>query len=189
MKPEQFKYAGKNAKVFPTAIIIEPQNIEIGDESLIDDFCFVCGVRDGIKIGRFCHITTHSTVWSGGRIEFKDFSAVGPGCIVLASTDAYDGSGFIGLKVLTKYRNTLYAPITLEKHAHVGMGSIIQPGITIGEGCSIGSGSVVTKDMPPWTICWGNPCRPMKDKPKEKQLEMEKRFLEEYYGHQSPHST
>jgi len=62
----------------------------------------------------------------------------------------------------------------------LGMGTIIMPGVTIGEGVSVGAGSLVTKDLPDWTICYGSPCRPMKDKPREKQLQMEKEFLEEY---------
>jgi acetyltransferase-like isoleucine patch superfamily enzyme len=65
---------------------------------------------------------------------------------------------------------------------HIGMGCIIMPGVTIGDGCSVGAGSLVTKDLPEWTICYGSPCKPVKDKPREKQLEMEKRFLEGYYG-------
>jgi acetyltransferase-like isoleucine patch superfamily enzyme len=35
-------------------------------------------------------------------------------------------------------------------------------GVTVGEGCVIGSGSVVTRDMPAWTVCAGVPCRPIR---------------------------
>lgn len=40
--------------------------------------------------------------------------------------------------------------------------TFVAPGVTIGEGAVIGAASVVTKDMPPWTICAGNPCKPIK---------------------------
>lgn len=41
----------------------------------------------------------------------------------------------------------------------IGHGAIILPGITIGNGSIVGAGSVVTKDVPPWSIVVGNPAR------------------------------
>jgi len=178
-----FKSIGKNSTVYSLAKIIYPENITIGIESVIDDFAFLYASGKGIEIGNFCHITAHCSIFAGGKVTFKDFSAIGPGCIVLAESDDYQGDGFIGLQVFgDKYRKRVEADVIFEKHAHVGAGSIIQPGVTIGEGCSIGSGSLVTKSMPAWTICYGSPCKPMKDKPRGKQLAMEKTFLEEYYA-------
>lgn len=176
-----YRYIGKNVTVFPRAQCIFPENISIGDESLIDDGCFLYAAGRGIEIGRFCHVTAGSHLQSGGLLKMEDFSAVSPHCIVLAASDDYQGEGFIGLKVFgDKYRKMHMDDVILERHAHVGAGSIILPGVTIGEGCSIGAGSVVTKSMPPWTICYGNPCRPRKEKPKDKQLSMEAEFLAEY---------
>lgn len=181
-----FKSMGENVTIYPLAKIIHTENISIGTESTIDDFVFIDACGEGLDIGNFCRIAVHSTILCGGKVTFKDFSCLSPGCILLAESDSYDGNGFIGLRVFgDKYRDTKKAAVTLEKHVHIGMGSIIQLGVTIGEGCSIGSGSVVTKSMPEWTICYGSPCKPMKDKPRKKQLQMEKDFLEEYYRKQN----
>lgn len=57
----------------------------------------------------------------------------------------------------------IYAPVTLKKGCQIGMGSIIMPGVTIGEGAIIGAKSVVTKDIPAWTIAAGNPCKVIKE--------------------------
>lgn len=46
--------------------------------------------------------------------------------------------------------------------AFIFAGAFVSPGVTIGEGAVIGAHSVVTKDMPPWMICAGNPCKPLK---------------------------
>ena len=182
MEQMQFKRIGKNVTIYPLAKIVFPENISIGDETVIDDFAFIYAPGKGIKIGNFCHITVHCTVQSGGLLEIGDFSGIGPGSIILAASDDYQGGGFIGLKLFgDKYRNLSRKDVILGRHVHVGAGSIILPGVTIGDGCSVGAGSVVTKDLPEWTICYGSPCKPMKDKPKEKQLRMEKEFLEEYY--------
>jgi galactoside O-acetyltransferase len=177
------KHKGKNVKIFSTVKIINPENISIGDESIIADFSFIYGVGRGIEIGNFCHITEHGIIQAGGKVIMGDFSAIGPRTTILAATDDYEGNGFIGLGIFgEKYRNIQFRDVIIGRHAHIGMGCIIMPGITIGEGCSIGAGSLVTKDMPEWTICYGHPCKPMRPKSKEKQLEMEKEFLREYYG-------
>lgn len=57
----------------------------------------------------------------------------------------------------------LYRPIVLKKGCQLGMGTIIMPGVTVGEGAIVGAHSVVTKDIPAWTIAVGNPCKVIKE--------------------------
>lgn len=52
--------------------------------------------------------------------------------------------------------------IVLKKGCCIGMGAMILPGVTIGEGAIVGIGSVVTKDIPPYTIAIGNPAKVVK---------------------------
>ena len=52
-----------------------------------------------------------------------------------------------------------YAPVVIKDGAHIGIGSIIMPGVTIGEGAVIGAGSVVTKDIPPYSVAVGVPAK------------------------------
>lgn len=56
----------------------------------------------------------------------------------------------------------LKAPIHLKKGCQIGMGSIIMPGVTIGEGTIVGAGSVVTKNLPDWCIAGGCPAKVLK---------------------------
>lgn len=55
-----------------------------------------------------------------------------------------------------------YAPINIKDGAHIGIGSIIMPGVTIGEGAVIGAGSVVTRDIPPCCVAAGVPAKVIK---------------------------
>jgi len=55
-----------------------------------------------------------------------------------------------------------YAPIVIKDGAHIGIGSIIMPGVTIGKGAVIGAGSVVTKDIPDYTLALGVPAKPIR---------------------------
>ncbi|QEM10527.1 acyltransferase [Mucilaginibacter rubeus] len=56
-------------------------------------------------------------------------------------------------------------PIKISSNAWIGMNCIILKGVTIGEGAIVGAGSVVTKDVPPWTIVGGNPAKVIKEIP------------------------
>ena len=56
-------------------------------------------------------------------------------------------------------------PIHLSKGCLVGMESFVMPGVTIGEGAIIGAGSLVTKDIPAWTIATGRPAKVVKEIP------------------------
>ena len=53
----------------------------------------------------------------------------------------------------------LIAPVVLKKGCSIGMGSMIMPGVTVGEGAIVGAYSLVTKDVPAWTVVAGNPAK------------------------------
>lgn len=64
-----------------------------------------------------------------------------------------------------RYNNLTYKklPVVLKKGCVVGIGSIIMPGVTIGEGAVVGVGSLVVNDIPAWTIAVGNPAKVVKE--------------------------
>ncbi len=55
-------------------------------------------------------------------------------------------------------------PISFGEDCWIGMGAIILPGVTIGDGVIIGAGSVVPNDLPPYTVAVGNPCKVVKQR-------------------------
>ncbi len=56
-------------------------------------------------------------------------------------------------------------PIVIGENAWLGADVFVGPGVTIGELCVVGARSVVVKDLPPGTVCAGNPCRVLKARP------------------------
>ena len=59
-----------------------------------------------------------------------------------------------------RFYNLEYAkPITIKDNCWLASNVVVCGGVTIGEGCVIGAGSVVTKDIPPYSLAVGNPCR------------------------------
>lgn len=58
----------------------------------------------------------------------------------------------------------IFKPIEIGAESWVASGAFIAPGVTLGRGCVIGANAVVTRDMPAWKVCAGNPCQPIKDR-------------------------
>lgn len=67
-----------------------------------------------------------------------------------------------GHDISSRTMDLTYKPITIGANSWVAGWSIILPGVTIGEGAVVAAGSVVTKDVEPWTVVGGNPARVLK---------------------------
>jgi len=80
---------------------------------------------------------------------------VSQGCHLCAGTHDY---GRWSMPLVTK-------PISIGENAWLGADVFVGPGVSIGELCVIGARSVVVKDTPARTVCAGNPCRVLKDRP------------------------
>lgn len=171
-----FKSLGKNVKISDKASIYNHDQIEIGDNSRIDDFCVVSGK---VIIGKYCHITPMCLVAGGlPGITLSDFSTLAYGVKVFAQSDDYSGSTLTNSLVPKKYKNEIFLPVTLGRHVIVGAGTVILPGVDVAEGCSVGAMTLLNKSTQPWGIYVGNPARRLKDR-KRDLLELEKQFLSE----------
>ena len=175
LKELGFKYIGKNVKISDKASIYNYDQIEIGDNSRIDDFCVISGK---IKIGRNVHITPMCLVAGGIKgIVFEDFTTIAYGVQVFTQSDDYSGRTMTNSTIPKEYKNEFMEEIILKKYSIVGAGSIIMPGVKLAEGTSIGAMSLVLKSTNPWGIYVGNPAKRLKDR-KKNLLELEKKYLE-----------
>jgi len=162
-----FKKAGKNLKIFNTAKIIKPEVIEIGDFSEIDDFTFINGGR-GIKIGRYVHISRFVSIIGGGELFLGDYTVLADGSRILTGTDTYYGGARMSTVLPIEQRNPNISFVKIDKDAFIGTNSIVHPGVIIGQGAIIGSNSLVLKDVEPWTINVGSPCKVIGKRPQVK---------------------
>jgi len=163
----KFKKMGKEVKIFDYAKIVKPEVIEIGDFSEIDDFTFIYGGR-GIKIGRYVHISRFVSIIGGGELIMGDYSVLADGVRILTGSDHYEGGFRMSSVLPDEQRNPQISYVQIEKDAFVGTNSVVHPGVKIGEGAIIGSNSLVTKDIEPWTINIGTPCKVVGKRPKIK---------------------
>lgn len=171
-----FRKLGKEVRISDKASIYNPELIELGDYTRIDDFCVVSG---RVIFGKYNHITPMCLV-AGGEpgIEFADFCTLAYGVKIFAQSDDYSGATLTNSLIPKKYKDEKFAKVQLERHVIVGAGATIMPGTTIKEGCSIGAMALVTKSTDPWGIYVGVPAVRVKER-KRDLLALEKKFLGE----------
>jgi acetyltransferase-like isoleucine patch superfamily enzyme len=139
---------GKDVKI---ANFVNLYGCTIGDETKIGTFV---EVQKNAVIGKNCKIQSHTFICEGVTIGDGVFVGHGVTFINDKYPRATNGNG--GLQSETDWK---VVPTIVKKGASIGSGSTILCNVTIGEKAIVGSGSVVTKDVPPDTIVAGNPAR------------------------------
>lgn len=145
-------------KIHPSADV---QSLQIGENTSIWQFCVVlpharigtdCNVcamvfiENDVIIGNYVTIKPGVQIWDGITIE--DYVFIGPN--VTFTNDLVPRS-----KMYPKeFGRTL-----LKKGCSIGANSTLITGITIGEYAFVGAGSVVTKNVPSYSVWYGNPAR------------------------------
>lgn len=142
-------------KIFDGAKILGKENIEFGKYIIIDDFTFIYA-KERIKIGNYVHIASYTSISGGGEVVLGDFVAIASGCRLLTASDDFTDGGFGNPSISNQFRNSNIGKIKMEKFSIIGANSVVFPNVTIGEGASIGAGSIVTRDIKPWAIYFQN---------------------------------
>ena len=171
-----FKSLGENVLISRYARFYGIEGITIGSNVRIDDFCVLSGE---IRIGNYVHIAAFCCLFAGKTgIVLEDFTGVSSRCALYAESDDYLGTAMTNPMVPEKYRKVTGGRIVLKRHALVGSGCTILPDVTVGEGASVGSMSLVRKSLDDWGVYAGIPCKRMKDRSKD-FLEFEKELLKD----------
>ena len=107
-----------------------------------------------LDLGDECGIANGVELYSQGRITIGYRAILSQGTYLCTGTHDYTTAG-----------HPLYTkPIVIGDRVWVAADCFIHPGVTIGAGAVIGARSVVTRDMPPWMVCAGHPCTPLKER-------------------------
>lgn len=132
--------------------------VKIGNHSYIGGSTFISRsqitIGENVTIAWGCTIYDHDSHSLDYRLRRKDIDD--------ELRDIRAGVSFIKNK---DWSCVSSKPIAIKNDAWIGMNCIILKGVTIGEGAIVGAGSVVTKNVPPWTLAAGNPARVIKELP------------------------
>jgi len=165
LKKIGLKEYGSNVLISKKTSIYEANNISIGDNVRIDDFCILSG---NIKLGNYIHIAAATLLYGGDAgIEIDDFSTISSRSAVYALSDDYSGEYMTNPMISDEYKNVLQKKVIIGKHVIIGTNCTILPGVTIGEGTSLGACSLVLKDCDEWGIYVGTPVTRIKERSKK----------------------
>ena len=160
----KLKYCGKDVVLYPLAKIIRAQNAEIDNCTRILDNVFI-DAGESLTIGKYSMITWFTLIEGGAKTRIGDRVFIGPGTKILTST--YKIKGIFGNENLPeRFHEIMYGDITIEDDAYIGANCTIMPGVTIKEGAVIGANALVNRDVDPWGIYVGSPCKRIGDRPK-----------------------
>lgn len=176
LKDFGFKSIGKNVKISSDARIYGQENISIGSNVRIDDFVTLSAnngfieLKNYIFIARGCHLSGFY------GITMDNFSSMAANTIIYSASDDYSGDFMTAQAIPQEFTSHIGGQVVIEKHVIIGAATIIIGGCSIKEGCSIGSNSLVVKDLESWGVYAGTPVKRLKDR-KKGLLELEKKFL------------
>jgi acetyltransferase-like isoleucine patch superfamily enzyme len=127
-------------------------------------------VGDDVVIGRGTLIENDTTVGAMTRIQADAYITAYSTLeehVFIAPRVVTTNDNFMGR---TERRHELMKGPTIRRGARVGSGSVLCPGVEIGEEAFVGAGAVVTKDVPPRVVVVGNPARVLRDVPEDELL-------------------
>jgi galactoside O-acetyltransferase len=154
-----FARVGENSAVSRNCTIIGLSNITIGDNVRIDGFTSIIAASGWVKIGSHVQIGIGCVLGARGGIELGDYSSLSHGVRILSAVDDFDGRCMTNSTLPRDVLHVQAAPVTVGRFAPVGSGTLILPGVEIGEGAAIGAMSLVRQSVDGWKIYSGNPLR------------------------------
>ncbi len=127
----------------------------MGDHSIIESFATINNGSGDVVLGEKVRIGIGSVVI--GPVTFGNRVGLGQHVFICGFNHVYtDGERDSNEQGLCK------KPIVIHEDSHIGANSVIVAGVHIGKRCQIGAGSVVTKDIPDFSIAVGNPAKVIK---------------------------
>lgn len=167
----KFKTCGINLSVKPSLLLIKgAQHIELGDNVWIgkgvqlgafdksrtgQTFNPHIAIGSNSSIGDYSHITCINEIKIGNNVRM--------GKNILITDNAHGSSDIQLLDIAPNYRPLFSkGAIIIEDNVWIGEKSCILPGVHIGKGSIIGAGSIVTKDIPAYSVVGGNPAKVIK---------------------------
>lgn len=155
------KSYGLNVLISKKCSIYAPEKIVIGNNVRIDDFSILSG---NVILGNNVHISAYSALYGAKGIEFKDHSGCSARTTIYSAMDDFSGDYLIGPMNPKGTTHVTGGKVSIGEFVQLGAHCLVFPNVTIHEGAVIGALSLVTKDIPEWTIYVGIPAKKLKDR-------------------------
>ena len=171
-----FASIGSDVRLSDKASYYNCENIWLGNNVRIDDFCVLSAGSGGIMVGNHVHIAVYSSIIGGGKVILEDFSNLSSRVSIYSSSDDYSGNALTNPTIPEEFTNVVHKNVTISRHVIIGTGSVILPGVTLEEGVAIGALSLVKKDCQSFGIYVGVPVKRIRDRQRD-LLKLESKFI------------
>lgn len=152
LKEMGFKSVGENVKILDKAFFYGCDNISIGNNVRIDDFCVFLAGEGGIDIHDYIYIAVYFLIIGKGKVTIFDYANILFWVLIYFSNDDYFGNYMFNLVVLSEYTNIHSGTVFIGKHVIIGCGSIVFLDVILHEGAAIGAFFVVKEDCEAFTV-------------------------------------
>lgn len=175
----QFCQLGKGVKITSRAELLHHGNNK--NQIILSNFVILDGIlevyeKGFISIGDYTYIG-RSRIFSTKKVIVGSYCLVSDNVCIMDS-NLHPISAAKRIKIAEQwaignfpdvYTDIPNSPVILEDYCWIGFGSAILKGVHIGQGAIVGSNSVVTENVPPWTIVAGNPARVIREIPENER--------------------
>ena len=155
---------GQNVRISRKASLYGAERILLGNHVRIDDFCVLSAGLGGITIGDRVHIAVYTSLIGRGHIRLEDFANLSSRVSVYSSSDDYSGEWMTNPMVPESLTRVDHSDVFLGRHIIVGSGSVILPGVTLGEGAAVGALSLINTDCEAFGMYAGVPAKRIGDR-------------------------
>jgi len=107
-----------------------------------------------LVLGNYVVIGRGVEIYNYALVEVSDMTVISQRCYLCTGTHDYTHP----------YMPLIWKPITIGSECWIAAEAFLAPGVKIGNGVVVGARSVVTKNLPEWMVCAGNPCAPLKQR-------------------------
>jgi galactoside O-acetyltransferase len=152
-----FARVGEDSAISRNCTIIGVENVTIGDHVRIDGFTSIIAPAGKVRIGSHVQIGIGCVLGGRGGIELGDYSSLSHGVRILSAVDDFDGRWMTNSTLPNEVLHVQAAPVRIGRYAPIGSGTLILPGVEIGEGAAVGAMSLVRQSIEGWKIYSGNP--------------------------------
>ncbi len=136
-------------------MIFHPENVSLDSNVYIGHHTILKGYwRNEMTIGENTWVGQMCFFHSAGGLSIGRNVGIGPCVRIITSTHREAG---IDIPIL--HSPVDFAPVRIEDDCDLGVGAIVLPGVTLGKGCQIGAGAVVTRSLAPYSVAAGVPAR------------------------------
>lgn len=134
--------------------LISKGKIQIGDQGWIENGAVLWAFDGSIRAGNHVFLGPYVTIYGHGGVEIGDDTLVSMKATILSSNHQIpDRSRHI------RWESSELLPTKIGRDVWIGANAVILGGVTIGDGCVVGAGAVVTKDLPAYSVAMGVPAK------------------------------